>query len=438
VLPRSRLLAAAAALVVSGFAVPAAAQAAAVSVRVEAPGGPLVPKGDVTLPSAPVPAAGVTDGHTCPGNSVIGALDAATKGDWSGVWSDATGWSIQRIKSLDLPDGGGRKWVVYVNDQYLNDSPCSEILSRDPTSVLFYPACTTATTRCFSGEPLILTVPATGSPGIYLRVSAFQISTVFNSSGIGSSTMGPAVGATITGPDGSSSTDIYGLGVLLVSSRGPQTISVASANRVPDRGVVCITDGGDGYCGTQVAPTNPFDPLNYCVTTGNDGECGTVDTRPPVGRIAQPVSGKSYSGTSKPDSLQGTVDHDHSEVNQVKLALKRQLRVTVKKYVKKRVRVRKKVRGKIRRVVVRKRVPVKRTVTRCYYWSNAATDWKLLKSCTSTVPLFSATGGEYWKYDFTSPLPAGTYTLDAQATDGVGNVDSVPELGRNRATFTVK
>ena len=111
-LPRSKLLAAAAALVVSGFAVPAAAQAAAVSVRVEAPGGPLVPKGDVTLPSAPVPAAGVMDGHTCPGNSVIGALDAATNGDWSGVWSDTTGWSIQRIKSLDLPDGDGRKRPV--------------------------------------------------------------------------------------------------------------------------------------------------------------------------------------------------------------------------------------------------------------------------------------------------------------------------------------
>lgn len=392
----------------------------------------------MTAPASPVPASGVADGHTCPGNSVIGLLDAATKGDWSGVWSDTTGWSIQRIKTLDLPDGSGRRWVVYVNDQYLNEPPCSALVTRDPSSVLFYPACTTATSKCFSGEPLSLTVPATGSPGIYLRVSAFQITTVFNSSGLGASTMGPAVGATIVGPDGNASTDIYGLGVILVSSRGPQTISVASGGRVPDRGTVCITDGGDGFCGTQVPPTVPFDPLNYCVTTGNDGECGTTDTRPPVGRIAQPVNGKSYSGTAKPDTLQGTVDHDHSEVQQVKLALKRQLRVTVTKYVKKKVRVKKRVHGKVRRVTVRKRVPVKRKATRCYYWSNAASDWKLLKSCTSSVPLFAATGGEYWTYEFAGKLPGGSYTLDAQATDGAGNTDKAPELGRNRVVFTVK
>jgi hypothetical protein len=437
VLPRRRLLAAAAVLVVSVFAAPAAAQAAAVPVRVEATTGPLVPKSDITLPATPVPASGVADGHTCPGNSVIGALDAATNGDWSGAWSDTTGWSVERIKTLELPSGDGRRWLVYVGGRYLNDPPCSALLSTGET-VLFYPDCVTATTKCFGGEPLMLDAPAIGSPSVYLRTQAFESTTVFTSGGIGSSTIHPAVGAVVSGPNGAAKTDIYGLGVISVVDRGPQTITLTSADRVPDRATVCITDGADGYCGTQLPPVVPFDPLNYCVTTGNDGECGTIDTRPPVGRIAQPGHGKTYSGTARPEVLQGTVDRDHAEVTGVKLALKRQLTVKVTKYRKKKVRVKKKVRGKVRRVVVRKRVPYKVKRTRCYYWSNAASDWKQLKSCTTSPPLFRATGDEYWKYDFTSRLPSGTYTLDAQAVDGAGNVDSVPELGRNRAIFTVK
>jgi hypothetical protein len=272
---------------------------------------------------------------------------------------------------------------------------------------------------------------------VLLRTEVSQTSTVFSSGGIGSSTIGAAVGAIVSGPNGSAAADLYGVAVVPVYDRGPQTITAQSGNRVPDRATVCITAGSDGYCGTEIPPVVPFDPLNYCVTTGDDGECGTIDTRPPVGHIEKPLNGKTYSGSARPDTLQGTVDHDHSEVALVRLALKRQITVKVTKYKKKKVRVKKKVHGKVRRVVVRKRVPYKVKATRCYSWNNAATDWKLLKSCSAAVPLFNATGGDYWTYEFPSPLPGGTYTLDAHAVDGVGNVDSTPEVGRNRAIFKV-
>jgi hypothetical protein len=122
----------------------------------------------------------------------------------------------------------------------------------------------------------------------------------------------------------------------------------------------------------------------------------------------------------------------------VKLRLKRQLGVTVTKYVTKKVKVRKRVHGKIRRVTVKKRKPVKRRVTRCYYYSASANDFKALKSCKQDALLFKVNGGDYFQWEFTSPLPKGSYTLDAQAVDGVGNVDAAPELGRNRVTFSVK
>ena len=206
------------------YALPAAANAAVVFVRVEAPGGPLVPKTEITLPTDPVPASGAADGHTCPGDTVIGALDTATGGDWSGVWSDANGWSIQRIRGLDLPDGGGRRWVVYVEGMYVNAAPCGAHLTLNQ-NVLIYPACTTATTRCFSGEPLLLRAPSIGSPSVLLRVEASQTATVFSSGGIGTSIISAAVGATVTGPDGSAIADIYGVAVVPVYDRGPQTVT---------------------------------------------------------------------------------------------------------------------------------------------------------------------------------------------------------------------
>jgi hypothetical protein len=62
-----------------------------------------------------------------------------------------------------------------------------------------------------------------------------------------------------------------------------------------------------------------------------------------------------------------------------------------------------------------------------------------LKKCDiTTAPLFKADGDEAWSFEFLQGMPAGSYTLDALARDGAGNVDAVPEAGRNRVTFSVK
>jgi hypothetical protein len=401
------------------------------------PGQILVPKTSVTLPTAPVAPAGAPDGQTCTGTTVIGALNTATGGSWNGVWSDTTGWSIESIKGLTANTTTGRHWDVYLNDHYLNDSVCQKQLSEGDRLLLF-PRCTTGLSPCYSGYPLILQAPTQAGPGVQLSVQVWEIVTSFDLQGVGESTVRAVENATVTSPDGRALTDPYGVAAVPVNAKGDNTVSVAKGTDVPDRTNVCITDGSDGYCGTTVPPTNPFDPYAFCQTTGFDGYCNSPDQVPPVGHIAQPVQGQSFTKATAPKLFKGTVDFDPTQTDSVRLRLMRQATVTRYKIKKRRVTVKRKVRGKtVRKKVVKKiRKPYKAKA--CFYWSVSTSTWKSLKRCdASTAPTWKADGADEWSYEFLNALPTGSYTVDALAKDGAGNVDAVPEIGRNRVTFKV-
>ena len=438
-MPQHRWLSAAVALVLLALAAPAVAQAATVSLRVEARTGSLVPTGNVDLPGSAVAPAGALDGQNCPGNSIVGALHTATQGDWNGVWSETDGWSIQRIKSQDVGDGSARKWVVYVNNTYITQAPCKELL-KDNDKVLIYPACVVGTLSCFGGEPLLFVQPPTeASPGVRLQFRTLEVNTSFDASGGATSGATASVDASLFSDNLFTRTDIYGLGILTFTVRGPHTVVLQKGNRVPDYHTICITDGADGYCGTTANPHVPFDPLNFCTTTGDDGECGSPDLRAPLGRISDPTVAKKYARGKGPDTLQGTVDRDPSEVREVLLRLKRRSRVWTMKVVgKKRVTVKRRVRGKVVRKRVVRKVRKRVRVARCYQWNSTRTAWVVMKSCKNDATTwFKANGDEVWSYEFTAPLPGGVYLLDAQAIDGKGNADKTPEPGRNRVDFTV-
>jgi hypothetical protein len=423
-------------IALSLVAVPAVAQAATVSVRVEAAGGPLVPKTDVSLPSGPVAPAGAAADQTCPGDSVIGAIHAATGGDWTGQWTSADGWSIERVGNVNIPAGSTRRWAAYVNDTYSAAAPCSRVL-KEGDRLLVYPVCTTAQAQCFTGH-MEIEAPATGSPGVRLGLRVWEIDTTFDGSGNGTSSRVPSVNAAVYGPDDSTTTDIFfGYATLTLTQRGPNTVSAGKGPRLADRTTVCITDGADGYCGTSPPAAVPFDPLQNCQTTGSDGLCQTIDKQPPNGHISAPVQAKKYLSKSRPRVLRGTVDSDPSEVNEVRLRLVRQSRIPGTKVVKRKVTVKRRIGGKLvrKRVVKTQRVRVRRTT--CFVWNAPKSAWRRLRSC-KTIPSewFAAEGTDAWSYEFLDPLPGGRYTLDAQAVDGAGNVDGAAEVGRNRVTFT--
>jgi hypothetical protein len=294
-----------------------------------------------------------------------------------------------------------------------------------------------SSSQCFSNGPLAIAAASTTGPGGRLSVQVWETNTTFSGSG-GTSQRRGSIGASVYGPDGSTTTDqYYGLALLTFSDRGPHAITVAKPGHIPDRASVCVTDGADGFCGTSVAETNPFDPLAFCRSTGDDGLCNTIDKRPPIGYIREPVQARKYPAKSSPRFLRGTVDSDPSQVEEVRLRLVRQSRVPGTKLVTRKVTVKKRVNGKIVRKKVRKKVRVKVRRTTCFAWNTSKSSWTKLRSCkVVSEQWFKAEGAEVWSYEFLEPLPGGVYILDARAVDGAGNVESAQEAGRNRITFT--
>src|SRR5258708_35988123 len=67
----------------------AAAEPATVTVRVEGSSETLVPPTQVTTNAAPIVKDGNSE-HSCPRTNAIGALQAATAGNWSGSWVPAS------------------------------------------------------------------------------------------------------------------------------------------------------------------------------------------------------------------------------------------------------------------------------------------------------------------------------------------------------------
>src|SRR4051794_2986190 len=103
-------------LVIAFLVVPGIAQAATVTVRIETKAGTIVPRTAATLTDTGVAPSGGLPGQTCAGNSVVGAVDAVTGGNWTGTWTDLSGWSIDRIKSTTALVPDGRKWIFLVDD----------------------------------------------------------------------------------------------------------------------------------------------------------------------------------------------------------------------------------------------------------------------------------------------------------------------------------
>jgi hypothetical protein len=368
-------------------------------------------------------------------------VDAATSHSWAGTWDTTNGWSLDTIKGSPALISAGRKWAVLVDDNLVNDSPCERLLQNNDTLTL-YPACLPGTTtNCFPAGILQVYAPAIMGRGAPISVQVLGITVGLDSQGNGASQRAPSLGASVFGPDGSAMTDSYygtGTATLTISEKGPATIRATKANYAPDRTSLCITDGGDGFCGTTQDPPVPFDPFAWCTTTGSDGYCGSPDKVAPLGHVTYPPQGFVFPSGQRPNKLSGTVDFDPSQTDHVDLRLMRKTTVTVKKVVKRKVWVTKKVHGKRVRKRVTKRVTRNVKQPGCVGWNVNTSTWKLLKRCdASLAPSFRADGAEVWSYRFLNALPAGAYTVDALATDGSGNTDSTPEVGRNRVTFTV-
>jgi hypothetical protein len=95
----------------------------------------------VTLTAAPVK----KDGGSCTGYSAAGALQLATKGNWSGTWNaEYSDYEVTKIAGLNLPFNSKSSadwyWSLYVGGREASKGVCEE-LPKSGQTVLFEAAC---------------------------------------------------------------------------------------------------------------------------------------------------------------------------------------------------------------------------------------------------------------------------------------------------------
>jgi hypothetical protein len=394
-------------LLIGGLTLAASASpavAATVSVQIESAGQALAPTVVHT------PATVNKDGaNACDGASVLGALDAATAGNWNGSYSVYQGkgnYVVNTVRGEAHDFGSGAYWSMYVNNRFQNDGTCLAKV-RDGDEVLIFASDDpfTAGTGGYD-EPVVLSAPATVAPGQPFGVSVKDAVTSYDANYEGTTAFSPAAGATVTGGGATGATAADGTATLTLADRGPVMLTATEGNRVPDRATVCVTDGADGFCGTTRpdGTTVPGGGVTQaiCRTSGDDGRCGSADKHAAYGFISSVKTGRHYAKGKGPRELTGRVDDEPSGISDIRLRLTRN------------------------------------DGGRCAAFDGKREAFVKLSRCGATRGgWFSAGTIADWRYLLPAKLSRGRYVLDVQVVDKAGNRDDKLARGRNRVVFFV-
>lgn len=189
-----------------------------VTVRVEGANKTLLSAKTTQTPATPI-----TRGHAsstaCPGDSALGALQAATNGRWVGKYKAPT-YKVTAILGEHRASG----WQAFVDGRPLHaDDVCHRVKSG--ARVLFANAA--------AGDPaLTLTAPSQASAGstFDVKVTAYGASRGFK----------PVAGATITVNGHSGPTNAAGVTPLTPNNAGTYTITATMAGYVRDEAIVVV------------------------------------------------------------------------------------------------------------------------------------------------------------------------------------------------------
>jgi hypothetical protein len=219
-----RIIAAVTAVLACSFALLSTAGALAtssgtkVSVRIEGLNRTLLETHSVVVPSnGQITAHGAPIGDTCPANSVLGALNVATKGNWSASYYKGLGYDITKIDGVteNYTTAHPAYWEIFVGHTASSEGACS--------------------LKPHSGEQIVFAaVPEVGSAGL-LGLSApshvtaghwFDVKVVYyNAKGVAV----PLSGATVAGRGGGVTTDSSGIARLRVIHSG--TVSLVASDK---------------------------------------------------------------------------------------------------------------------------------------------------------------------------------------------------------------
>ena len=218
----------------------AGAPSTAITVRVEGPKRTLVPAASVVLGGGTIVKDGVA-ADSCSGLSAAGALELATRGDWSATWSASfSAYFLTAIDGLAFPSTGAEYWAFWVND-----APASEgICSYDPKPgdrLLFFPDCFGKACPKNAG---VLGVKA---PAIAVVGRPFTVTVTAYDDAKG--TPSKAAGATVSGGGAQAKTAAGGTARLSFTRAGRFTLKVAAPHAVRTETRVCVETPTAKTCG---------------------------------------------------------------------------------------------------------------------------------------------------------------------------------------------
>lgn len=318
-----------------------------------------------------------TEGDGAPGSTPVptrgGVItQAAEQAPFSlrGTWSDQyQSPSIDEVAGEDVRFSGGKFLGEYKNGQFASFGSCGDQVGQGD-HVLFAWA-------DGSEQLLSLSGPAAAKPGETVKVKVTD-------AGDGAPVQGASVGGATSGADGTAT-------VGPLTQRGNNDLKATKTGTIRSNRVrVCVSDGADGSCGTQV-PGQP--------AAGTSTPAMTADTVAPVARIRGIRSGQRFTRKRAPRTLRGSVTPDPSGLRAVKLSLTRS------------------------------------AGGRCQLYSSSQERFRRSR-CGRRVN-FSIGDRQDWSYLLPKRLGKGRYVLDVIAVDKAGNRDTLAR-GRNRVVFFVR
>jgi hypothetical protein len=212
----------------------------AVTVRIEGPKQTLIPATPVVLGGGTIVKDGVAT-DSCSALSAAGALELATRGDWSGTWSASfAAYFLTTIDGLAFASTGAEYWAFWVND-----APASQgICGYDPKpgdSLLFFPDC--------FGKSCPKNAGVLGAKAAAIAVVGrpFRVSVTAFDDAKGTPT--PAVGATVSGGGVKAKTAANGVAKLSFTRAGRFTLKVRAPHAVRTETGVCVETATAKPCG---------------------------------------------------------------------------------------------------------------------------------------------------------------------------------------------
>jgi len=381
ILPAAVLAAVLLALLLASTAL--AGEPATVTVRVEGSTATLLGPTQVTTTTTPV----VKDGKpadACPGTNAIGALELATAGDWGGKWEAGFGeYAIETILGESHLFSGPTYWEFWIDNAPSTQGACGKELKNGDT-LLFFPGCYGECPP--PANPLGIEAPGTAAEGSPVKV---MVTSYENGSG----TPSPAVGATVSYENTSTTTDGTGSAMLTFAHGGTQEVKVTAPASIRTETTVCVHAGNDGNCGTT-APS------------GSGGVGSFKAAVPPaykgpfalVADLASIRDGQVFSHGHGPRLLTGEI-RSHSSVSSVHLELRRSHR------------------------------------GRCSAYDGISERFVAAR-CGSGKPFQAATAGSF-SYLLPAALGPGRYVLDVTGSDVAGNTVTLAR-GTSRLVFYVR